>query len=142
MVFAVLKPFNNNTSEVTNMPTGNIANDVIQTFGQTAQPIQNEHPAKRETAMEFRRGSFRVTLDMSSFWNAASNEYGPFTAGITVGNNKRYSSLPTDPKILNEFSEWLKAVAEAVKGAPTRDGDRTDSNVDEAKRIIAKYKKA
>ena len=117
-----------------------IGNDVIQTFGQAAQPIQNEHPAQRETVMEFKRGGFRVSLDMSSFWDAAKNEYGPFTAGISVGNNKRYSSLPTDPKVLNDFSDWLKVVAEAVKGAPTRDTDKTDTNVEAAKKIIAKYK--
>lgn len=118
----------------------NITNDVVKTFGQTAQPIQNEHPTQRETVMEFKRGGFRVSLDMSSFWDAGKNAYGPFTAGISVGNNKRYSSLPTDPKVLLDFAEWLKGVAEAVKGAPTRDGDKTDNNVDEAKKIIAKYK--
>jgi hypothetical protein len=42
--------------------------------------------------------------------------------------------------VLLELSDWLKLVAKAVEGAPTRDGDRTDSNVDEAKKIIAKYK--
>ncbi|MBR4203830.1 MAG: hypothetical protein IKQ93_09705 [Candidatus Methanomethylophilaceae archaeon] len=122
------------------MAIGNIGNDVIQTFGTAAQPIQNEHPSKRENVMEFRRGSLSVTLSMGSFWDAAKNEYGPYTAGISVGNNKRYSSLPADPKVLLDLSEWLKLVAKAVEGAPTRDRDRTDVNVDEAKRIIAKYK--
>ena len=122
------------------MAIGNIGNDVIQTFGTAAQPIQNEHPTKRENVMEFRRGSLSVTLGMGSFWDAAKNEYGPYTAGISVGNNKRYSSLPADPKVLLDLSEWLKVVAKAVESAPARDGDRTDINVDEAKRIITKYK--
>ena len=39
-----------------------------------------------------------------------------------------------------DLAEWLKAVSEVVKGAPTRDGDKTDTNVDAAKKIIAKYK--
>ena len=122
------------------MAIGNIGNDVIQTFGTAAQPIQNEHAPKRENVMEFRRGPLSVTLSMGSFWDAAKNEYGPFTAGISVANNKRYSSIPADPKVILELSDWLKVVAKAVEGAPTRDGDRTDVNVDEAKKIIAKYK--
>ena len=94
----------------------------------------------RDTVMEFRRGPLMISLSMSSFYDEAKKEYGPYTAGISVANNKRYSSLPADSKVLLELSDWLKAVAKAVEGAPTRDGDRTDNNVDEAKRIIAKYK--
>jgi hypothetical protein len=112
------------------MAIGNIGNDVIQTFGTAAQPIQNGHPSKRENVMEFRRGSLSVTLSMGSFWDAAKNEYGPYTAGISVGNNKGCSSLPADPRVLLDLSEWLKLIAKAVEGAPTRDGDRTDVNVD------------
>jgi len=122
------------------MAIGNIGNDVIQTFGTAAQPVKNEHPAKREDVMEFRRGGLKVSLSMGSFYDEAKKEYGPYTAGISVANNRRYSSLPADPKVLLELSDWLKVVAKAVEGAPTRDGDRTDNNVDEAKKIIAKYK--
>ena len=122
------------------MAIGNIGNDVIQTFGTAAQPIRNEHPPMRDNVMEFRRGPLMISLSMSSFYDEAKKEYGPYTAGISVANNKRYSSLPADPKVLLELSDWLKVVAKAVEGAPTRDGDRTDNNVDEAKRIIAKYK--
>jgi len=116
-------------------------NDVLQTFGASAQPIENEHPAQREQVMEFRRGAFRVSVDMTSFYDRVKEEYGPYTAGISVSNNRRYSSLPTDPKTLIELADWLKVVADVVKGAPTRDNDRTDSNADEAKKIIAKYKR-
>jgi len=123
------------------MAIGNIGNDVLQTFGTAAQPIQNEHPPMRETVMQFARGGFRVSLDMSSFYDRAKGEYGEYTANISVGNNKRYSSLPTDPKVLNELADWLKAVANVVKDAPTRDNDRTDNNIDEAKKIVAKYKR-
>ena len=122
------------------MAIGNIGNDVIQTLGTAAQPIRNEHPPMRNNVMEFRRGPLMITVSMSSFYDEAKKEYGPYTAGISVANNKRYSSLPADPTVLLELSDWLKVVAKAVEGAPTRDGDRTDNNVDEAKRIIAKYK--
>ena len=59
------------------MAIGNIGNDVIQTFGTAAQPIQNEHPPMRDNVMEFRRGPLSVTLSMSSFWDAAKNETDP-----------------------------------------------------------------
>ena len=116
-------------------------NDIIQTFGQVAQPVKNEHPPKRDNVMTFSRGSFRVSLDMNSFWDRIAEQYGDFTAGISLSNNKRYSSIPTDPKIILELSDWLKKIAEVVREAPTRDADRTDNNIDEAKKIVAKYKK-
>ena len=83
------------------MAIGNIGNDVIQTFGTAAQPIRNEHPPMRDNVMEFRRGPLMITVSMSSFYDEAKKEYGPYTAGISVANNKRYSSLPADPKVLH-----------------------------------------
>ena len=123
------------------MAIGNIGNDVIQTFGTAAQPIKNEHPPMRDNVMTFVRGSFRVSFDMNSFWDKKTEQYGDYTAGISVSNNQRYSSIPTDPKVILEFADWLKKVADVVKDAPTRDSDRTDNNTDEAKKIVAKYKK-
>lgn len=122
--------------------TGNsVQNDVIQAFGQTAQPVQNEHPAQRDQVMEFRRGNFSINVNMVSYWDQGKGEYGDFAASISVNNNRRYSSLPTDPKVLNELGDFLHKVAKAIEGAPTRDGDVTKDNIDEAKRVIAKYKK-
>ena len=122
------------------MDKNDIRNDVIQTFGSIAKPV-NEHPTKREEILTFRRGAFAVTFNMSSFWDAAKEEYGPMAASISIGNNKRYSSLPADPQILKEFADWVKtSLSEAVKDAPKRDGNRTDTDLEEAKRKIAKYK--
>jgi hypothetical protein len=53
---------------------------------------------------------------MSSFYDEAKKEYGPYTAGISVANNKRYSSLPADPKVLLELSDWLKIVEDRHLG--------------------------
>ena len=123
-------------------PAGNsMQNDIIQAFGQTAQPVQNEHPAQRDQLMEFRRGNFSVNVNMVSYWDQAKEGYGDFAASISVNNNRRYSSLPADPKVLNELADFLQKVAKAIDGAPTRDGNVTKDNIDDAKRVIAKYKK-
>lgn len=118
-----------------------IANDAVQTFGQAAQPIQSEHPPMRENVLTFVRGSFRVSLDMSAFWDRNTNSYGEYTANISVSNNRKYSSIPVDPKVIADLSEWLKGVANIAKDAPVRNTDRTDSNFEEAKKTLAKYKK-
>lgn len=119
-----------------------ITEDVIQTFGQTAAQPMNEHPTQRDQVMEFRRGNFRVSVDMNSFWDRSKEEYGPYAISISVSNNRKYSSIPADEKTIAEFADWLKGVAEVVKGAPKREGDRTDTNIEAAKRVVAKYKKA
>ena len=92
--------------------------------------------------MKFKMGAFEVTLNMSSFWDARKNGYTNPAAVIGTNFNRRYGALPADPKILSEFADWLKILAKAIEGAPSRDADRTDTNVDEAKRLIAKLSKA
>lgn len=118
-----------------------IANDAVQTFGQVAQPMQNEHPPMRVNVLTFARGSFRVSLDLSAFWDRNTNSYGEYTANLSVSNNRKYSSIPVDPEVITDLAEWLTGVANIAKDAPVRSTDRTDKNFEEAKKTLAKYKK-
>lgn len=93
-----VKPLKSTNCEESEMAIGNIGNDVIQTFGTAAQPIRNEHPPMRNNVMEFRRGPLMITVSMSSFYDEAKKEYGPYTAGSRLRTTRDTVLSPRIPR--------------------------------------------
>lgn len=120
-----------------------IENAARETFGATAPVVEQDKAPLREPITSFTGpgGAFRCNVEMMSFRDKKTGEYGPYQANISTKHNGKFGSLPVDPVVLREFAGWLVKIADVVDGAPSRDVASSDVDLDAAKDRIAKVMK-
>ena len=114
--------------------------DVMQAFGQTAQPI--EHPIQREEIMSFSKSGVRLNFNLNAYWDEAKGVYQEPVPAISFSYNKKYCSIPTDADTLNELSKFLAKVAKVCKGLPEKDYTVIHDDTESAEKMLQKYKVA
>ena len=110
----------------------------IPTVGSEPQKM----PAKKDPISSFSGpgGAFRCNVEMLSYWDKSTKEYGPYQASISLRHNNKFGSLPVDPTVLKEFAGWLIKVSDILVGIPSRDIAQMDDDFKAADARIAKYR--